>query len=311
VRSRTKREIRGEWGLASGLGYVEYQDAAGFLGTARAALEREESLNALMLGIALRLVREPRAYGGDPYLATVESARGLKVAAVMTPPYRLQIFSTSPGESAVLERLAEGLVEGGWRVPGVLAQEALAEVFTSVWAARTGATPRIGMRQTVYELREVVPPCLPPGGLKQAGPEDLGLVRDWARAFHRDCLGDGREEQSVAGAVEKVKTGGLFFWVDGVPRSVAGRVRPTPHGEAVSFVYTPPAERRKGYGAAVAAGVSQRILDDGKDFCTLFANAANPTSNGVYRRIGYRPIADVMEVDFADRNGDLTARASA
>jgi hypothetical protein len=88
---------------------------------------------------------------------------------------------------------------------------------------------------------------------------------------------------------------------------MAARTRPTSHGEAVGFVYTPPSERRKGYGAAVVARLSQRILDDGKEFCTLFANAANPTSNGIYQRIGYRAITCVVDLHFARRAEDRSA----
>lgn len=41
--------------------------------------------------------------------------------------------------------------------------------------------------------------------------------------------------------------------------------------------------------AASAAGASEVVL---------FADLANPTSNGLYRRIGYRPVADFAAYDF-------------
>jgi predicted GNAT family acetyltransferase len=34
------------------------------------------------------------------------------------------------------------------------------------------------------------------------------------------------------------------------------------------------------------------MLDQGRSFCTLFTDLANPTANHVYQRIGYRPIGD-------------------
>ncbi len=66
--------------------YTEHRDAESFLSVAREPLERHESANGLMLGICLRLAGDPGAYGDRPYLATVESAAGLRIAAVMTPP---------------------------------------------------------------------------------------------------------------------------------------------------------------------------------------------------------------------------------
>ncbi|NEA23957.1 GNAT family N-acetyltransferase, partial [Actinomadura bangladeshensis] len=56
--------------------------------------------------------------------------------------------------------------------------------------------------------------------------------------------------------------------------------------------YTPAEHRRRGYGAAVTAAATTGALDAGADDVVLFTDLANPTSNGVYRRIGYRPVQD-------------------
>jgi predicted GNAT family acetyltransferase len=73
---------------------------------------------------------------------------------------------------------------------------------------------------------------------------------------------------------------------------MASRTRRTRHGSTVSLVYTPPDQRRKGYATACVAALSQIILDSGKDFCTLFTDLANPTSNDIYIKIGYVPLGD-------------------
>ena len=279
--------------------YKEYPDADRFLARTRAALESHEAANGLMLGLALRLVHEPNAYGSrPPYYATVDSAAGLQVAALMTPPYKLQIYAEEGYDRAGLELLVEALLRGEWPVPGVMARQAVAEAFAAIWRDRTGAGHRTGMRQRIYELRQVVPPAYPPGEFRPATMEDLDLARQWARGFYEDCFGDGNYERTVATAGEKIKNGTLFLWVDGVPRSMVGRGRPTPHGEAVSFVYTPPSERRKGYATAAVARLSQRILDEGKLFCTLYTDLSNPTSNSIYQKVGFRPVADVVEIEF-------------
>ena len=279
--------------------YTEYADAASFLVAAGATLEREECANSVMLGVSLRLVDEPEAYGSRPYLATVESEGTLCAAAVMTPPYRLQIWTSGEPEPASLAMLMDALLKGMWAVPGVLAREATAEAFAAAWRTRTGAFWSIGQRMRVYELRRVVHPAYPAGQARLAGADDIELVREWAWGFHDDCFDDGQHERSMRSAEEKTRQGQLFLWVEDVPRSMAARLRPTPHGEAVSFVYTPPPQRGRGYASAVVAQVSQRILDEGKQFCTLYADLANPTSNAIYQRLGYRPVADVVQVDFS------------
>jgi predicted GNAT family acetyltransferase len=278
--------------------YAEFPDAESFLQVAWPVLERQECVNGLMLGVCLRLVREPQAYGSRPYFAAVESAGGPRAAAVMTPPYKLQLYAEEDRDLASLELVADALLQGQWPVPGVLARQAVAEAFASVWRRRTGAESSIGMRMRLYECRRVVHFGKPPGAFRPAEVEDLDIARKWARGFHEDCFGDGRQEQTVRSAEDKIRSGGLYLWVDGVPVSMAARTRPTPHGESVSLVYTPAGQRGKGYATAVVAHLSQRVLDEGKQFCSLYADLGNPTSNSIYQRIGYRAVAHVVEVDF-------------
>jgi predicted GNAT family acetyltransferase len=44
----------------------------------------------------------------------------------------------------------------------------------------------------------------------------------------------------------------------------------------------------------VTAALTQEALDAGAREVVLFTDLANPTSNGVYQRIGYRPVDDYL-----------------
>jgi hypothetical protein len=91
----------------------------------------------------------------------------------------------------------------------------------------------------------------------------------------------------------------MYVWVNGgKPVSMVCHTGPTPHGIRVSFVYTPPEQRRKGYASACTAALSRRLLDAGYQFCFLFTDLGNPTSNHIYQDIGYRPVCDVDEYRF-------------
>ncbi|MFG3505834.1 GNAT family N-acetyltransferase [Streptomyces sp. NPDC047821] len=72
---------------------------------------------------------------------------------------------------------------------------------------------------------------------------------------------------------------------------VAGQARVAP-------VYTPPALRGRGYAGAVTAAVSRAARDAGARQVLLFADVANPTSTALYQRIGYRPVADHVDIAF-------------
>jgi predicted GNAT family acetyltransferase len=58
-------------------------------------------------------------------------------------------------------------------------------------------------------------------------------------------------------------------------------------------VYTPPERRDRGYASNLTAAASQDQLDNGRQLCFLFTDLANPTSNRIYRQIGYEPVCDV------------------
>jgi predicted GNAT family acetyltransferase len=68
----------------------------------------------------------------------------------------------------------------------------------------------------------------------------------------------------------------------------------------VGFVYTPPHLRRRGYASACVAAASEAILRGGAVACMLYADLANPTSNAIYQRLGYRPVSDAAEYRFDD-----------
>jgi predicted GNAT family acetyltransferase len=67
----------------------------------------------------------------------------------------------------------------------------------------------------------------------------------------------------------------------------------------VGPVYTPPQSRGRGYGTAVTAAVSQQALRAGAEDVLLYTDLANPGSNSIYQRIGYRPVEDRVVLTFS------------
>jgi uncharacterized protein len=98
-----------------------------------------------------------------------------------------------------------------------------------------------------------------------------------------------------------VATGRAHLWLDdaGLPVSYAFNNRDIDGWASVGPVYTPPAARGRGYATSLVAAVSQFLLDQGRPGCTLFTNLANPTSNAIYMRIGYRRIGSAFRYAFA------------
>ncbi|MBC8478145.1 GNAT family N-acetyltransferase [bacterium] len=130
------------------------------------------------------------------------------------------------------------------------------------------------------------------GLLRPALPGDLELARRWNDQFFQDV---GTTERAP-GLVERLISGNhLFIWEDGEPKSLVAGVGRTPHGIRISFVFTPPELRRQGYATTCVAELSRRYLAEGLQFCFLYTDMANPTSNSIYQNIGYRQVCDVVD----------------
>ncbi|MET0415098.1 MAG: GNAT family N-acetyltransferase, partial [Actinoplanes sp.] len=64
-------------------------------------------------------------------------------------------------------------------------------------------------------------------------------------------------------------------------------------------VFTPPEQRGRGFGGAATVEATRNALDEGARDVVLFTDLANPTSNGLYQRLGYRPVEDRVVVEFS------------
>jgi predicted GNAT family acetyltransferase len=154
------------------------------------------------------------------------------------------------------------------------------------------------MEQVIYELTEVQCGITARGSFRRAGEDDKEILGAWTEEFHRDVFGAEPPEGIRREACARVDRGKTYLWCDGKPVSTCGATRPTDHGIAISFVYTPPDQRGMGYATACVASLCEELLGRGYRFCVLYADAANPTSNEIYRRIGFKEAGDSVEVWF-------------
>jgi len=259
-------------------------------------LERNEALNSLALGAALT------GYGGGspPYLSTVRGRDGaLRLAALMIPPSRLVVAGDGAVEMEAIRALLDDLASSGAKVGSLNAPDPLAERIGQAWTRRTGRGARVAMRQRLHLLTSVEPLPDAPGSMRIARADDLPLVADWIAAFEGEAMGSADSARAQAQARERIARGEMMLWEDGPVRCMAARARRTRTTETVNHVYTPPDQRGRGYATALVAALSRLLLADGSRACVLFTDLANPTSNAIYARIGYRPIADFTMLRFA------------
>jgi predicted GNAT family acetyltransferase len=275
----------------------QHPDADAFLAAAGGYLAAREAEHNLMLGIASQLRRDPAAYDGPPYLAVLSAGDRVVGAALRTPPYNL-ILSVID-EPAAIPSLVDDVAHEP--LPGVTGPPEMARAFATAFVAAHGGGWGAAMDERIYRLEAVVPPRPAPGGFRLAEAPDRPLVERWFIAFGAEALDDDDAERVTRGLDDwEAGTGRqLWLWEDGgEPVSLAGAGGETPHGIRIGPVYTPPQHRGRGYASNLTAAVSQAMLDEGRRFCFLYTNVANPTSNRIYRAIGYEPVTDALMIRF-------------
>jgi len=280
---------------------VRHADPRAFLDRAESWLLQREAENNLPLGVAASLVGTRPAGSSPPplYFATIESGTDVVGCAFRTPPYKLGLTRMPLDAVPLLARDVAAVYE---EIPAVLAPNPVARAFGDAWSELRGVGATPGARQRIHILERVVSPArMAPGTMRPAGPADVPLVARWLESFVRESgLSDPGDPHARARRLCGSERGSrlLALWVNEEPVSMAGFPARTRHGVRIGYVYTPDEHRRRGYATALVAQLSGHALDLGFGHCVLYTDLANPTSNKIYREVGYRPLQDVMDVDF-------------
>jgi predicted GNAT family acetyltransferase len=248
--------------------------------------------NPMEQTVALTVIaslRAGRRWCDEEVLFGWHDARG---AVLMTPPYEL-LLAVVPDDT--LADLVLGLRGRGVQVPGVTGEVATAQRFADAWTTGWAVT----MRQRLYALDTLRHPTpAPAGSPRPARSDDLDVVLAWLRAFQDETR--IRASDVLPSVLPQIEDGRFLLWTDqtGAAVALAGRNLMVAGVARVGPVYTPPARRGRGYGTAVTAACTADALSGGAGHAVLFTDLANPTSNSIYQRIGYRAIGDRLVLRF-------------
>jgi RimJ/RimL family protein N-acetyltransferase len=295
-------------------------DVAEFLAAAGPYLRRERVRNTVILSVTESMRVNAAAAGGKssaaaarpepgpaydagqagrPLLGWWSDPAGAVAGAFMhSPPF--PVVLTEVALEAAAELAAATLAARP--VGGVNAHPEVAEAFGDAWrAGRQGARVDVYRRQRLYRLAELVwPDPAPDGAARIAQGSDAALTADWFAAFAREVHDMGKGEDQSAAVREKISHGGVTVWeAGGEPVAIACNTMPVAGQVRIGPVYTPPELRGHGYASAATAAVSQRLLEAGAEEVLLYTDLANPVSNSIYQRIGYRPVEDRVVLAFS------------
>jgi len=282
-----------------------YRDVKVFYQDTYGVLMRHEAQNLVPLGnVIIGYDGKDKTGWRDPlnwFMATVSNSTGIRLTAIMTPPFHLTLYATdNEYDGEVLACLIKGILETEISVYGVMTENALAESFAQAYTIAKGMKYRINKRQRIYELLRVNPNIPYVGGLRLAEDRDMAFLPYWYAGFNNDCFGSTSSAQSFAeDSKYHISSGKLYILEsNGIPVSMAKISREMRTICGVGDVYTPPFFRGKGYATSCVAAVSRFILERGFIKCVLYTDLANSTSNSIYQKIGYKPICDSLEIKF-------------
>jgi len=268
-------------------------------------LIENEAKNILLFSILNSLKENAHQYGTeDPFLALIQENNNVSLVALRTPPFNLVVSYTE--NLTMIESLVREIGERDIKLPGVLGFKEGADHFARLWCKEKKLDRNLVMDERVYRLSSINEKTLGNNKFSFATEEYEELIIEWGKNFLKEALKDEENPEIIENYIERIsndisnKRIYLLFNERNEPVSMARKAGKTPNGNLINFVYTPSDLRRKGYATECVAKLSNKLLKEhGNEYCFLFTDLANPTSNSIYMKIGYKPIIDFHQYEFS------------
>lgn len=274
---------------------IHYKSAEKFLDDTLAFLEERESANNLIIGLAFGMQKGKYPMEGS-LLFSVIDGKQILFSALQTPGRNLTIFGEEKAIPMAVSWLSQFCQEKGHIIPGILGPQKLATYFAQSWQSHTSTPWKIQLKQRVFQLDQVADIPYAGGKLRRAEASDQHTIAAWLINFHLEAMQEDISGSELEKALQMIHSKRLYVWEDKEIVSMAASTRATRHGITINAVFTPTQFRKNGYASSCVASLSQHLLDQGHQFCSLFTDATNPTSNKIYQNIGYYEVAKFQSI---------------
>ena len=274
---------------------TSYKTPQQFLNDTETVLEKTELENNLILGLSNGFTDKNKEYPGCVFINAMDENGQIQGTSIKT--ISKAIVSGITKNVGAIKALADYYQSNNIDLTGVVGEN-----FYSTEFARHYGTRQIRTRgMIVHELKTVYQLPLVNGRLEIAGTGDIELITQWTLNFEEDVKTFPKQsaEQALKSTQLRIALGNIFKWVDKEEIvSIAAIVRKTKTIGFVGLVYTPAEFRGKGYATSSVQKLSEHILQNGFTCCGLFTDKSNPTSNHIYKKIGYKPLTEFADIEF-------------
>jgi predicted GNAT family acetyltransferase len=273
---------------------VEYKSPLLFIEDSEHFLEKKEIENNLILGICNGFADKTQVQEGCVFINAF-SGSNVKAASIKTAAKA--IIAGEAKMNIYIKELADYYRENHIDLKGVFGENFYVNEFSEFY----GKQQFVDMVLIVHRLTTVNKFPLAPGKFEMANSYDVDLIAEWSMTFEDEKNPAVRKskEQVLKITQSKIASGDVFKWTDkGNVVCIAAINRKTKNAGIVGLVYTPKEYRRNGYATSHVQKLSEYILQNGFKYCGLFTDKANPTSNHIYKKIGYMPITEFMDIGY-------------
>jgi uncharacterized protein len=272
-----------------------HDDASGFAAAAESFLRQSEAEYSMIAAPVARMATAPNEDDAACYLATVHDAHDV-VAVAFHGGSGGVLLTAAPNSAVVL--IAQDLARRGREPTYAVGPLAACEGFARAWHQQTGQVHTVAFHLRHFELTGSPVFSTAPGSLRLPETDEHELIANWQIDFIKEAgLPDegARVRRIFARRIERglVRVwdheGAVAFVGFGDGPDATARVAP---------VYTLPGFRGRGYASAMVGELTRELFAAGKRAIYLTTDVANPTSNAIYERIGFRPVADHYHFEF-------------
>jgi predicted GNAT family acetyltransferase len=275
---------------------TRHTDPRAFLRAAADVLARDEGSASGVNAWVGNLIEHPLA-DDRCYLATY-SGNGAIGFAYQRATYAAFVGHSDAEACAVLAR---DLAAEWPQLQGVAGACAACDAFARAWNEATGRAHRVRFRLRSHVLTEVIAPPHPGGTMRAAAPDDLRWLVDANTVFIIDAKLPDDPARAAKRMPQRIADGQIRVWDDGRPVAFAGWSPSTSAAARIAPVWTDAHARRRGFASALVAALARELLAQGRSKLFLDTDVANPTSNAIYARVGFRPLHDLYHYDFIDQ----------
>lgn len=265
-----------------------------------ADIREAEHLSANVISVVLERALNTGAapHVTDRWIIAEEGAAPVGIA-MLNGPYNL--FACRQADAAAAA-IIEAVVESGLAPPGVTAEARVAERAAARWCELTGQHAELQIAHTVYALEgrsALTGTAAEQSTARAAGSNDIAVLAGWLDAFHAEALPHDPPVDNSQVAASRIAAGEIWLCeFRDAPVAMAAISHPAAGVARVGPVYTPPDNRGRGFAAIAVAAACQHGFDLGSTTVMLYADQTNPTSNGLYRRLGFRPDHEAADYGF-------------